>query len=58
MKAYKARQWSWDMQGLSMHQYTVVRWPPAYKSVGFGETFHAPSTPVLKMVIGTSGGAA
>ena len=41
MKAYKARQWSWDMQGLSMHQYTVVRWPPAYKSVGFGETEYA-----------------
>jgi alpha-N-arabinofuranosidase len=41
MKAYKARQGSWDMQGLSMHQYTVVRWPPAFKSVGFGETEYA-----------------
>ncbi len=38
MKAYKDRQWSWDMNGLSMHSYTVVQWPPAFKSVGFGET--------------------
>jgi alpha-N-arabinofuranosidase len=38
MKAWQARQWSWDMDGLSMHNYTVVRWPPAFKSVGFGET--------------------
>jgi alpha-N-arabinofuranosidase len=26
------------MHGLSLHNYTVVRWPPAFKSVGFGET--------------------
>lgn len=26
------------MNGLSLHNYTVVRWPPAFKSVGFGET--------------------
>jgi alpha-N-arabinofuranosidase len=38
MKAYQQRTWSWDFDGLSMHNYTVVRWPPAYKSVGFGET--------------------
>src|SRR5687767_5180508 len=38
MKAWQNRQWSWDMNGLSMHNYTVVRWPPAFKSVGFGET--------------------
>ena len=37
MKAYKNRQWSWDINGLSMHSYTVVRWPPAFASVGFGE---------------------
>jgi alpha-N-arabinofuranosidase len=37
MKAWQARQWSWDMEGLSLHHYTVVRWPPAYASVGFGE---------------------
>lgn len=38
MKAWQGHSWSWDIDGLSMHSYTVVRWPPAYKSVGFGET--------------------
>jgi alpha-L-arabinofuranosidase len=37
MKAYQHHSWSWEMNGLSMHSYTVVRWPPAFKSVGFGE---------------------
>ena len=41
MKAYQARHWSWDMHGLSLHAYTVVKWPPAYASVGFGETEYA-----------------
>jgi alpha-N-arabinofuranosidase len=41
MKAWQERQWSWDMDGLSLHSYTVIRWPPAYKSVGFGETEYA-----------------
>jgi alpha-N-arabinofuranosidase len=38
MKAWRGRSWSWDMEGLSLHNYTVVKWPPAYKSFGFGET--------------------
>jgi alpha-L-arabinofuranosidase len=38
MKAYQSHTWSWDMEGLSLHSYTVIRWPPAFKSVGFGET--------------------
>jgi alpha-N-arabinofuranosidase len=37
MKAWQGHTWSWDIDGLSMHSYTVVKWPPAYKSVGFGE---------------------
>jgi alpha-N-arabinofuranosidase len=37
MKAYQNRQWSWDMNGLSMHAYTVIKWPPAYASVGFSD---------------------
>ena len=36
MKAYQNRHWSWGINGLSLHSYTVVRWPPAYASVGFG----------------------
>jgi alpha-L-arabinofuranosidase len=37
MKAYHEHTWSWDMNGLSMHSYTVGHWPPSYASVGFGE---------------------
>jgi alpha-N-arabinofuranosidase len=37
MRAYQSRHWSWDINGLSMHSYTVVRWPPSFASVGFGE---------------------
>jgi alpha-N-arabinofuranosidase len=37
MKAYQHHTWSWDINGLSMHSYTVVKWPPSYASVGFGE---------------------
>ncbi len=38
MKAYQQHTWSWDINGLSMHSYTVGQWPPSYTSVGFGET--------------------
>ncbi|MGZ4815993.1 MAG: alpha-N-arabinofuranosidase [Terriglobales bacterium] len=38
MKAYRDHDWAWDINGLSMHSYTVGKWPPAFKSVGFGET--------------------
>jgi alpha-N-arabinofuranosidase len=41
MKAYQHHQWSWDMNGLSMHSYTVVKWPPSFASVGFAETEYA-----------------
>jgi len=41
MKAWQGRSWSWDMEGLSLHHYTVVKWPPSYKSVGFGEREYA-----------------
>ena len=41
MKAYQQHTWSWDINGLSMHSYTVVKWPPSFKSVGFGETEYA-----------------
>ncbi len=41
MKAWPGHQWSWDMEGLSLHNYTVIKWPPAYASVGFGEKEYA-----------------
>ena len=37
MKAWEKRQWSWDMEGLSMHNYTVINWGNKFASVGFGE---------------------
>jgi alpha-L-arabinofuranosidase len=41
MKAYQQHTWSWDINGLSLHSYTVGKWPPSYTSVGFGETEYA-----------------
>jgi len=41
MKAYQQHTWSWDISDLSMHSYTVVNWPPAFKSVEFGEDEYA-----------------
>jgi len=41
MKAHQQHPWSWDMDGLSLHSYTVVKWPPAFKSMGFGEAEYA-----------------
>jgi alpha-N-arabinofuranosidase len=41
MKSWRGRPWSWDMEGLSLHNYTVVRFPAAYKSTGFGEREYA-----------------
>jgi alpha-N-arabinofuranosidase len=41
MKAWQGHTWSWDIDGLSLHNYTVVRWPPAYESTGFGEKEYA-----------------
>jgi alpha-N-arabinofuranosidase len=37
LKAWEKRQWSWDMQGLSIHNYTVINWGNKFASVGFGE---------------------
>src|SRR4029450_8392455 len=38
MKAWQNHQWSWDMQGLSLHNYTVINWDKKFASVGFGES--------------------
>ena len=37
MKAYQQHTWSWDINGLSMHSYTV-RWEDKFASFGFGES--------------------
>jgi alpha-L-arabinofuranosidase len=38
MKAYQHHTWSWDINGLSMHSYTVGQWPPSFASANFGES--------------------
>ena len=41
MKAYSQHTWSWDINGLSMHNYSVIKWPPSYAATGFGELEYA-----------------
>lgn len=41
MKAWQSKVWSWDIEGLSMHSYTVGKWPPKYTATGFGEAEYA-----------------
>jgi alpha-L-arabinofuranosidase len=41
MKAWKERNWSWDIDGLSLHYYTVGGWPPRYPATSFGEDAYA-----------------
>ena len=52
MKAWQNHQWSWDMQGLSLHNYTVVHWDKKLASVGFGE---AEYSQVLKSTLEMEG---
>jgi alpha-N-arabinofuranosidase len=40
MKAHQDHSWSWDINGLSMHSYTV-NWENKFASVGFGEKEYA-----------------
>ena len=41
MKAYQQHTWSWDINGLSLHSYTVGDWVNKSSSVDFGETEYA-----------------
>ena len=41
MKGWKARQWSWDMEGLSLHNYTVINWEKKHSATDFGEKEYA-----------------
>ena len=40
MKAYQHHAWSWDIDGLSLHSYTV-NWQHKYRSDDFGESEYA-----------------
>jgi alpha-N-arabinofuranosidase len=41
MKAWKDRKWSWDIDGLSLHNYTVLNWDAKHASTGFGAREYA-----------------
>jgi alpha-L-arabinofuranosidase len=41
MKAWHERVWSWDIQGVSLHSYTVDHFPAQHPSVQFGTTEYA-----------------
>ncbi len=51
MKAYQQHPWSWNIDGLSMHSYTV-RWQDMYQSTNFGENEYAQ---VLKLTLDMDG---
>ncbi len=51
MKAYQQHTWSWDIDGLSLHSYTV-NWDHKYASEGFGEKEYAE---VLKSTLDMDG---
>jgi alpha-N-arabinofuranosidase len=56
MRAWKDHTWSWDIDGLSLHHYTVVDWNAKYKSVGFGEAEYSrflKATLEMEQIIGT-----
>jgi alpha-N-arabinofuranosidase len=41
MKAWTDRKWSWDIDGLSLHHYTVIDWEKKHAATGFGEKEYA-----------------
>lgn len=41
MNAWQHKDWSWNLEGLSLHSYTVGKWPPAFKATGFDESDYA-----------------
>ena len=41
MQAWQKKGWSWDIEGISLHSYTVGKWPPTYKATGFDESDYA-----------------
>ena len=36
MKSWKDHKWSWDIDGISLHSYTVVDWEKKHVATGFG----------------------
>jgi alpha-L-arabinofuranosidase len=52
MKAYQHHSWSWGLDGLSMHNYTVGDWAVKFSSTDFGEDAYAK---VLKLTLEMDG---
>jgi alpha-N-arabinofuranosidase len=58
MQAWQTKVWSWDIEGLSLHYYTVGGWPPHYDSQAFGEPDYAAliaDTLTMERLIATHG---
>jgi alpha-L-arabinofuranosidase len=41
MKTWKYRKWSWDIEGISLHNYTVIDWDKKHAATDFGEREYA-----------------
>jgi len=41
MKAWQSHVWSWDIDTISLHYYSVGKWPPSFKATGFAENEYA-----------------
>ena len=41
MKAWKDHTWAWDIEGISLHTYTVIDWANKHAATGFGEREYA-----------------
>jgi alpha-N-arabinofuranosidase len=54
MAAWRSKVWSWDIEGISLHFYTVGGWPPHYNSVQFGERNMPRSSPTRSPSTGSS----
>lgn len=46
MKAWSERDWTWSIEGLSLHHYAVPSWPPSLPSTNFGEADYVTVTKV------------
>jgi alpha-L-arabinofuranosidase len=41
MKSWAKREWSWDIEGISLHHYTVIDWKNKHAATDFGATEYA-----------------
>lgn len=41
MKAWRDHTWAWDIDGISLHSYTVLDWANKHAATGFGEREYA-----------------